>query len=218
MFDFARKVKLAVGDTVRRAAMKAGAGVLGVVAGGFLLAALWSFLATELGWGSALASLAIGGLLAVIAGVLVALGSRRKHEMPSTDDLKREVEARVTLAADAAAAKAQAEAARILDMAETKAHVLMDQASYRAAKLANDAERKVFGSVRETARAVGLTGASQRPNQSTAAHADLSGRAGGGNANGMAKALGMLAVGITLAAKLQDRRRQDRDYDPDDLI
>lgn len=220
MFDFTRKVQLALGDTARRAALKAGAGVAGLIASGFLLAALWSFLATELGWGSALASLTIAVLLAVIAAVLIAISSRRKHEMPSTDDLKREVEARVTLAADAAATKARAEAARVMDMAETKAHALMDQAGYRAAKLANDAERKVFGTVRQTARAVGLSGDKPRPavRQNFVAAPPASRPAPAVSSAGMAKALGAIAVGITLAAKLQEGRRRDQDYDPDDLM
>nr|WP_111300903.1 phage holin family protein [Paracoccus saliphilus] len=218
MFDFARKVKLALGDTARRAALKAGAGVLGLIAGGFLLAALWSFLATELGWGSALASLAIAVLLAVIAAVLIALGSRRKHEMPSTDDLKREVEARATLAADAAAAKARSEAARVMDMAETKAHALMDQASFRATKLASDAERKVLGSVRETARAVGLSSQVPRSTHPVFSEGQPQVRPAPGNAGDMTKMIGILAVGITLAAKLQESRRRDRDLDPDDLM
>ena len=218
MFDFARKVQLALGDTARRTALKAGAGVVALIAGGFLLAALWSFLATELRWGSALASLAIGVLLAAIAALLIAMGSRRKHEMPSTDDLKREVEARVTLAADAAAAKARAEAARVMDMAETKAHALMDQASYRASKLASDAEQKVFGTVRETARAVGLSGQQPRPPRQVFTQPSLNPRPTTVGSAGMAKAIGALAVGITLAAKLQENRRRDRDHDPDDLM
>lgn len=219
MFDFARRAQLALGDTVRRAVLKAAAGLVGVIAAGFLVAALWSFLANELDWGPTLASLSIGAVLALIAAILIAVSSRRKHEMPTSDDLKREVEARVALATDAAVTRLRAEATRVVDLAETKATSLMDQASYRANKLADDAERKVFGGVRDTARVIGLTsetlGAADRRVHAGKQQID---QAGNSNASSMAKLLGAFAVGVTLAAKIQERRHQDPMHDPDDLI
>ena len=50
MFDYAHKMQLAVSDLGRRAGLKAGAGVLALIAAGFLLAALWTFLARTLDW------------------------------------------------------------------------------------------------------------------------------------------------------------------------
>ncbi|TJZ93957.1 phage holin family protein [Paracoccus gahaiensis] len=221
MFDFARRIQLAVGDTVRRAALKVAAGVAGLIAAGFLLAALWSFLANELDWGSTLASLAVGGALLLIAGILIAVSSRRKHEMPTTDDLKREVEARVSLATDAAVTRARTEASRMVDMAETKAHSLMDQASYRATKLAGDAERTVFGGFRDTVRAVGLDSETrQAAGRRVQSGTQQVKQAANSNVGSMAKLFGAFAVGVTLAAKIQESRNADPayDYDPDDLI
>lgn len=139
--------------------------------------------------------------------------------MPTTDDLKREVEARVSLASDAAVTRIRSEADRVVGMAESKAHSLMDQASHRAVKLAGDAERKVFGTVRDTARSVGLTTETLQ----TAERQLRSGKqqvrqAANTNAGSMAKLFGAFAVGVTLAAKLQEGRRRDTRYDPDDMI
>lgn len=222
MFDFAHNLKLAVSDRVKGAGMKAAGGAIAAVAAGFLLAALWAFLAHELGLGSALASLIVAILLIVAAAVLFVT-SKPKHPMPSTDDLKREVEARVTLAADAASARARSEALRVMDMAENKAHALMDQASYRATKLADDAERKVFGTVRQGARAMGLTSENVRDAKRKVEHGQAGvARAANSNAGSMAKLLGAFAVGVTIAAKLSERRDDDDyddyEFDPDDLI
>lgn len=216
MFDFAQRMQLAVKDRLRGTGLKAGAGLLGAVALGFLLAALWSFLAHELGWGSALASLAVAVLLLVLAGVLVAL-SKPREPMPTGEDLKREVEARLSLAADIAADRARAEAARVMDMAGNKAHAVMDEASYRASKLANDAERRVFGTVRDTMQAVGLTPERRRDAKRTVRNASASAkRAANSDAGSMAKLIGAFAVGVAIASNLAERRKP-RDIDPDDL-
>ncbi|MFC0200467.1 phage holin family protein [Paracoccus rhizosphaerae] len=196
MFDFARRVQLAAGDAARRTALKVAAAVVGLVASGFLLAALWSFLADTLEWGAALASLSIGAGLAVIAGLLIVLSSRRRHEMPTTDDLKREVQARASLAADAAVDRARSEALRIANMAEERAHALIDEASSRAGQMAEDAERRVSG----TLRSVGL-GSTGSPASADRAHHPLAPSAMTG------KLIGAFALGITLAAKIQERRR-----------
>lgn len=219
MFDFARNAKLALTDKARRAALKGAAGVVAVIGLGFLTAALWSYLATELDWGAALASLAIGGGLVVIALIIMALSSREKHKMPSSDDLKKEVEARVSLATDAALAKASAEADKVVGMAENKAHALMDEAGYRAAKLAGDAERRVFGTVRETASSLGLSTRNiQAAQRSTENFVQQARQTSNSNAGSMAKLIGAFAVGITLAAKIQESRRSDIYHDPDDMI
>lgn len=216
MFDFAQKMQLAVSDRVRGVGIKAAGGAVGAIAVGFLIAALWAFLAHDLGWGSALASLAIGVGLVVIAAILFVI-SKPRHRMPTTDELKREVEARVNLATDAAVLRARSEAARVMDMAENKAHALMDEAGYRATKLASDAERKVFGTVRDTARAAGLTSEKIRDVKRQATHARAAtSRAANTNAGSMAKLIGAFAVGATLAAKLAERRQPDPDDEFDD--
>lgn len=217
MFDYAQRLQLALKDTARRSAMKAVAGIVLAIAFGFLVAALWSFLAHNLHWGPALASLAVGGLFVLVAVILLVLSKNAKHQMPTKEDLRKEVEARVSLAAEAAAEKARAEADRLMDMAGNKVASLMDDASYRANKLADDTERRVYGAARNAAEAVGLTATNINAVRSKvqSANETLS-RANSTNAASMAKILGAFAVGITLAAKL----KESRDPDPyeDDIL
>ncbi|RJE79820.1 phage holin family protein [Paracoccus sp. JM45] len=219
MFDFARNAKLAIGDTARRAALKGAAGFVAVFGGGFLIAALWSFLANNLEWGSTLASLAIGGGFVAIAIILIIMSSRTKHKMPTSDELKKEVEARVSLATDAAILRARSEADKMVAVAETKAHALMDEAGFRAAKLAGDAERRVFGSVRQTASSLGMTAQNiQSVQRSTDRVVQQARQNANSNAGSMAKLVGAFAIGITLAAKLKEGRRDHDNYDPDDFL
>ena len=218
MFDYAQRLQLALKDTARRSAMKAAAGVILAVAAGFLVAALWSFLAHDLDWGPALASLAVAALFIVAGLILFMMSKKTKHEMPTTDDLKKEVEARVSLAADAAVEKARSEAERVVDMAGNKVSSLMDEASYRATKLADDTERRVFGVARSAAQAVGFTQSNLDTVRSKVEDAqDTLSRANSTNAASMAKLLGAFAIGVTLAAKLRERKDED-DYDYQDDI
>ena len=218
MFDYAQRLQLALKDTARRSAMKAAAGVILAVAAGFLVAALWSFLAHNMDWGPALASLAVAALFIVAGLILFMMSKKTKHEMPTTDDLKKEVEARVSLAADAAVEKARSEAERVVDMAGNKVSSLMDEASYRATKLADDTERRVFGVARSAAQAVGFTQSNLDTVRSKVEDAqDTLSRANSTNAASMAKLLGAFAIGVTLAAKLRERDDED-DYDYQDDI
>lgn len=219
MFDYAQRLQLALKDTARRSVMKLVAGLVLAIAAGFLIAALWSFLAHNLDWGPALASLAIGGLFVLVAVILLAMSKKTAHEMPTKEDLRKEVEARVSLAAEAAAEKARIEGARLMDMAGNKVVSLMDDAAYKANKLADDTERRVYGAVRSAAESTGLTPSNiqlVKAKVEDATHT-LS-RAGNSNAGSMAKLIGAFAVGITLASKLGDRRRHsDYDYENDIL-
>lgn len=218
MFDYAQRLQLALKDTARRSAMKAAAGVILAVAAGFLVAALWSFLAHDMDWGPALASLAVAALFIVVGLILFVMSKNARHEMPTTDDLKKEVEARVTLAANAAVEKARSEAERVVDMAGNKVSSLMDEASYRATKLADDTERRVFGVARSAAQAVGFTQSNLDTVRSKVEDAqDTLSRANSSNAASMAKLLGAFAIGVTLAAKLREREDED-DYDYQDDI
>lgn len=217
MFDYVQKLQLALGDVARRTGLKAGAGLVIAIGAGFLLAALWSFLATELGWGAMLASLTIGGGFVAVGLIVLIVASRQRHPMPTGDDLKREVEARLSLAADAAADRAHLEAARIADMAGRKVQSLMDDAGYRASKLADDAERRVQGFVRDSADSIGLTDENIRAARKGARQAaDSASRAANTNAGSMAKLLGAFAVGVAIAAKLREGRRADADRDQGD--
>ena len=217
MFDYVQKLQLALTDTARRTTMKVVAGVVFAAGAAFLLAALWSFLAHDLGWGSMKASLTIGAGFVAIALIRRLISNRRRHVMPTTDELRLEVEARASALADAAVQRARDEASRVVDMAGNKVHSLMDDAGYRANKLANDAERRVV----QAAHSVGLTS-----NNIDAAKAklhdagDTISRASNSNAGSMAKLVGAFAVGVTVASKLAESRKQSRydDYDEDDYV
>lgn len=124
MFNYTRRLKLAVGDTVRRSVLRIVAGAVIAVGAGFLIAALWSWLAIGLGWGATYASLTIGGGLLVIGGIIMLVAAKPHHHMPSSDELKREVEAQVNYVADAAANRARYEANRMVGMAENKVYGL----------------------------------------------------------------------------------------------
>lgn len=209
MFDYAQRLKLALADTARRSAFKLAAGVILAIGLGFLLAALWSWLAIGLGWGPVHASLAIGlGFVVIGGGVLVAT-ARPRHKMPTTDDLKREVEARVSLAADAAVQRARSEALRMAGMAENKVHSMMDRATHRASSFAGDAARKA-----------GLSSENVEAAKRAASHASQKASdAANSNAGSMAKLIAAFAIGVTLAARLRDSRRQPPDdFDEDDFI
>lgn len=145
MLDYARRLRLAVSDAGRRAGLKAAAGALVAVAAGFLVAALWTLLARHAGLGSLGASLAVAALFGAVAAILWMMGSKVRHPAPTTEDLKREVEARASLAAEAALDKAKAKAVEVVDHAENRAHSLLDTANHKAHELAHNAEARVLG-------------------------------------------------------------------------
>ena len=95
MFDYARNMQLALSDTGRRVALKAAAGAVIALGAGFLIAALWSFLAWNLGWGPVGASLAIGLLFVIVGVVLFSMSKTVKHPVPSTDELKADARVRL---------------------------------------------------------------------------------------------------------------------------
>lgn len=207
MFDYVQKLQLALTDTARRSAMKAVAGLVLAVGAGFMLAALWTWLAYDLMWGATLASLTIGGAFVIIALIMLLMSNSRRHQMPTGDDLRREVEERISFAADAAVGRARAEAAHVMDMAGQRVTSLIDQAGDRASRFAGDAERKVVGA----ARSVGLT------SENLDAAKDKVSQANDSNAGSMAKLIGAFAVGVTVAAKLRESRRNNNrdDYGDD---
>lgn len=214
MFDYARNMKLAVQDTLRRSAMKAAAGVVMLIGLGFLLAALWTYLAEGLGWGAMNASLAVGGGFLAIGVILLLVGSRVAHEPPTTDDLKSEIEARLTLATNAAVDRARSEVLRVVDDASDRANALMDRAGSTASRFVSDTE----DTLRSTARKAGLTSDNIGVMRNKAEDIALDAKAAAdSNLGSMAKLLGAFAVGVTLAAKLRERSAPDPDpyYDED---
>ncbi|MBB1496924.1 phage holin family protein [Paracoccus sp. MC1862] len=216
MFDYARNMQLALSDAGRRVAMKAAAGAVFALAAGFLLAALWTFLARNLGWGPLGASLAIGLLFVILGVVLLSMSKKVEHPVPSTDELKAEVETRLSLATDAALEKARVKATEVVDTVENKVHTLMDNAAYKAEKFASDAEAKVQGFTRnvagQAAQKVGLTPGFLAEAQNTVdrvKHSDMA---------TIPPLLSAFAIGIAIANRVKGRRQSDErhDYDPYD--
>lgn len=216
MFTYARNVKLATSDKVRRAGIAVGAGVLLAIAAGFLLAALWSYLAYSLGWGAVAASLVIGVAMLALSLILFSMARTERHPMPSVDDLRHEVGQQMNLMANSAINKASdaaesvmdhasVKAGEVLGLAENKAHAVADDLSYRANRMADRAEARAYGAARDlgenAARGLGL-----KPGTRPAGdEARQPGRAS------LAPYIGALAVGITIASRLQGRRNRDRD-------
>lgn len=211
MFDYTRNMKLALQDMLRRSALKAAAGVVLLIGLGFLLAALWSFLATGLGWGAMNASLAVGGGFVLLGVVFLLVGARVTHKPPSTDDLKNEIEARLTLATDAAANRARAEMMRVVDGAADRANALMGRASSRASHFVSETEE----TIRDTAYKIGLTpGRVEAVKDQAQDLAQQAKDAAATNAGSMTKLVGAFAIGMTLAATVSRRGRRDDDgYD-----
>lgn len=218
MFDYASKMQLALSDAGRRVAYKAIAGVVAIIGTGFLLAAFWTFLARNLGLGPLGASLAIGLLFLIGAGVLLARSKTVVHPVPTTDELKAEVETRVSLATDAALEKARLKAAEVVDSVEAKVSGLVETVADRATSFADETQARVHGFTRnlagEAANKVGLT-----PQFFTDAQ-DTFDRVKDSKAATVPSVLGAFAVGVAIAGKLQAWRHRDDDvyYDGyDDL-
>lgn len=203
MFDYARRMQLALTDTVRRSAFKAGAGVVIAIGAGFLMAALWTFLAHHLGWGSLAASAVIGGVFVLIGiGVIFAAGKVR-HPAPTTDDLKREVETRMALASEQLSDMAMAKAQALTGMASQRVQSLVDQVGFKASELADDAEARVQHFANDTAvraaRSVGLTRENLNEVKTAACQVRNS------NAAAVGGLVGAFAVGIALASRIGGR-------------
>lgn len=219
MFAYTRNMQLAVSDKLRRAGLAGVGGVVLLIAAGFLLAALWTFLARNLHWGPLGASLAIGAALVVVGLILLSLAGRERHRVPSTDELKAEVEQQLHLiadtalgkasdAADAALERASDKASHLMERAEQKVHAVADNLGYRANRFADQAEARVYGTARQVGEAT-----AERLGFSTAQAKGVADRVRGSNAAALAPVLGAFAVGITLASRLQDWRHRD---DPED--
>jgi vacuolar-type H+-ATPase subunit H len=221
MLDYGRNLRLAMTDRVRRAGLIAGAGAALIVAAGFLLAALWSWLAHSLHWGPLMASLAIGVGFLLLGLLLLALGGRQRHRAPGTDELKAEIAQKLGLAADAAVERvsgladrtierASERAGEMVELASQRAHSLTDSLSYGADRLADRAEARVLGAARRAGE-----GASRR----LGLPADAAERALGGAVRSriapFLPLIGAFAVGITLASRLGRRHSSDEWNDDD---
>lgn len=220
MFDYARNMQLALSDIGRRAGLTAAAGALLLVGLGFLLAALWTYLAHHLGWGSLYASLAIGGVFFVIGLIILAAGGRKRHAIPSTDDLQAEVEQRLGDATDKVIGKvrdradevvetARAKATAVVSDAESRVHGLVDDVTYRLDSFADAAETRIGGVARNTAQAVGIT--PEMVQGATEAARDGLDRFKQSRAAPAVGVAGALALGLAAANTLSGLLRRDHD-------
>lgn len=220
---FAQKLDLFVKDLVRRTSLKVAAGILILIGSGFLLAALWSFLADQLDWGSMFASLAIGGVFSVIGLIIIATTGSARHRPPTSDELRADLQERVSVATGAVMDRVTTGAEEAIDRVQVKAGLLADAAGNRVQKLVDTvsygADRFVGGT---EARVVGLARrASDEVSQKLGISDDQKEhmaqgieKAKSSNLAAIAPVIGAFAVGLTLAQKFASRRR---DHDDDDL-
>ena len=134
---------------------------------------------------------------------------------PATfDELRAEVETRVSLAADAALEKARATANEVVDTVEHKVNTLVDTATVKAHDFADAAEAKVHGFTRNAvgtaASKVGLTPQFFSSAQETLETVKSS------NAVTIPPLMAAFAAGVALASRIQSMRHRDDDYDHDD--
>ncbi len=211
MFDYVNRMQLALGDKARRAGLKAGAGVALLIGAGFLLAALWSWLAWEMELGPVYASLIIGGAFAVIGLVILATSGKERHRVPTTEELRSEVETRLSLAADAAIGRVKSEAKSAVDGAQAKVSSLIGGAGAQVMKVAHGAEDLASGAGRKVADAAEIGGEVLKDARETM---DRAMETKAGPALGLA---GAFSIGVVLASLLRGSRgRDDVYYDDED--
>ncbi len=217
MFAYTRKLQLALTDRLRRAGLMAGAGVALLIAAGFLLAALWTWLAHYLHWGPLWASAAIGAGFLLVGLILMAAGRKERHRTPSTDELKAEIEQKLTLAADIAVERvsnladrtierASEKAAAVVERASQRVHSVADSLTYRADRFADQTEARVMGAARRAGE-----NASRKLGLPTDAAERVVKGATESRAAPFVPLIGAFAVGMTLASRLG--RRDDEDWD-----
>ncbi len=130
MFAYVRNMKAAAKDTVARYGMTAAAGAILVVALGFLLGALWVFLARE--WGSLNTNLVFAAAFTAIALIVFLVARSRHVDPPTVDDLKDEVEAKIAETAN-----------HLVNLAEHKVNRFVSQAENRVTNLARNAGQQM---------------------------------------------------------------------------
>ncbi|TKW66151.1 MAG: phage holin family protein [Paracoccus denitrificans] len=210
MFDYVNRMQLALGDKARRAGMKAGASVALLIGAGFLLAALWSWLAWHLELGPAYASLIIGGAFAVIGLIVWLASSKEKHAVPSADDLRSEVETRVGLATEAAIDRVKYEAGSAVEGAKAKVSSLFGGVADKVSNVAHGAGDLASGAGKEVSKVASKGGELLSEARETLDTA-MEPKAGPGI--GLA---GAFAVGMVLAGALSRSRSKDDFYYDDD--
>lgn len=222
MFNYTRNMQLALTDKLRRAGFAGVAGLMFLVGAGFLIAALWVWLADHLGWGALGASAAIGAGFLVIGAAMLLIAGKERHPTPTTEELKAEVSEHVNLMADAAIAKvtdatnaslnrASQRVSRIMGLAGQKAQSAADEVAYQADRYADRAEAGAYRMARKASEAIDpRSKAGDSKSKPPAAEPDPERSPDvAGRRAGAAPLIGAFAIGLTLASRLRDRRRRD---------
>ncbi len=218
MFNYTRNMQLALTDKLRRAGLAGVAGLMLLVGAGFLIAALWVWLADHLGWGAMGASLAIGAGFLVIGAVILMTAGKERHPTPTTEELKTEVGEQMSLMADAAIAKvtdatnaslnrASQKVTRIMGLAGQKAQSVADEVTYQADRYADRVEAGAYRMARKASEAMdqkSKTDPEGMPDAAPDSAPDTAGRLGG-----VAPLVGAFAVGLTLASRFRKWRQRD---------
>ncbi|MFV0292985.1 MAG: phage holin family protein [Paracoccus sp. (in: a-proteobacteria)] len=154
MYDYVNQMQLALGDKARRAALKAGGAITMMIGTGFLIAAIWNWIAWYLELGPIFASLIIGGIFTLAGLIVWLMGTSPRHPVPTTDDLRREVGTRLNLAADAAMDKVKNRAESAMGNAQDRVSSLFGSANDRVRNLADDAAEMTSSTAETAARAM----------------------------------------------------------------
>ncbi|HMQ40265.1 MAG TPA: phage holin family protein [Paracoccus sp. (in: a-proteobacteria)] len=203
MFDYLDRLQLALGDKARRTGMKSGAGAVAGIGAGFLLAALWSWLTWGLDLGPTVASLIIGVAFLIVALIIWLAASKHSHPMPTGEELRSEIEARLSGMADAAIDKAKSRAEAAVDGARSRVFSIFGSAG----DTVKDTEAAMSDIAREGGEA--LKDARETLDRAVGTKA--------GPAIGLA---GAFALGVVIASTLGRSRGKDDfyydDWDEDD--
>lgn len=230
---FAQKLDLFVRDLARRVSMKVAAGILILLGSGFLLAALWTWLAHGLHWGPLYASLVLGVVFLMIGLIIIATTGKSRHLPPTPAELRADLEERVSVAtgvvfdrvtssAEHAMDRVQTKAGQMADAAGNRVKRMVDSVSYGADRLAGGAESRFVGAARraneEITEKLGIT--DEQKERIAEGFERTKTRVKSSNLAAIAPVIGAFAIGLTLAQKLAARGQDDGEdhdeYDDDD--
>lgn len=147
MLDYARRMKEVVSERSRLIAIKGAGGIIALIGAGFLLAALWTYLADNLDWGPLGASLAIGTVFMILGLLAIVLSGRPRKVAPTADDLRAEVQERVGLATDVILDRVTGRAEDAFDRVRESAEATVNKARSSAEEAISSAKSAAQGFV-----------------------------------------------------------------------
>ncbi|MFV0410373.1 MAG: hypothetical protein ACK5LJ_11965 [Paracoccus sp. (in: a-proteobacteria)] len=207
MFDYVNQMQRALGSKAKRAAIKSGGAAAILLGTGFLLAALWTWIASELG--AIYASLILGGVFTAAGLAIWIFATSVRYPVPGTDELRRQVGEQVDLVADVVAEKLRTRAHDAMNNAQTRFTSLLGASPDRMSDEAEEDPQDLRDS------AADLAGQASETIQQARETFERVAASRAGPAIGVA---GAFAVGMILAGVLRKRRdpRDDEYYYYDD--